>query len=81
MEKQFLKLSSSEFDDLDASLNDICEENEKFPANALFFLTNALQSSSNIIKTCKMILREHKFPKDINLICGLNMHYNLYHVE
>ena len=77
MEHYFLSLTKTEFEEFDTSLDAICEENEKYPGNALFFLTNALQSSHNVIATCWDIIREKEFPKDINCFCGCNMHFTL----
>jgi len=77
MEKYFLNLTQIEFEEMDASLDAICEENEKFPANALFFLTNALKCSYNLIALSSEVIRTKKFPKDTNCICGINMHYDL----
>lgn len=77
MEKYFLNLNRIEFEELDASLDDICEENEKHPANALFFLTNSLKSSHNMIALCTEIIHTKQFPKNTNSICGCNMHFDL----
>lgn len=77
MEKYFLNLTRVEFEELDVSLDAICEENEKHPANALFFLTNSLKSSHNLIVLCSDIIVTKQFPKDVNYICGCNMYFNL----
>ena len=76
MEK-FLNLTEEQFQDLDKRTDAICEENEKFPGNALFFLVNAHKSSSKIILMCKSIILYRKFSKDHELLCGLNMHFDL----
>lgn len=77
MEKYFLNLTKTEFEELDISLDDICEENEKFPGNALYYLTNALMSSHNIIAVCTEIIKTKQFPEDINCFCGCNMYFTL----
>ena len=74
---KFLNLTDEQYQDLDNITDAICEENEKFPGNALFFLVNAHKSSSMIVTMCERIIRFKKFSKDHDLLCGLNMHFDL----
>lgn len=77
MSNYFLNLDQTEFEELEGSLNAICEENKEYPGNALFFLTNALKSSGNLIALCDEIIATNKFKEDHNFICGCSLHFTL----
>jgi len=79
MEK-FLNLTDEQFQDLDESTDAICEENEKFPGNALFFLINAYMSTHNNVMMCEKVLANKKFSKDHDLFCGLNLYFDLVNI-
>ena len=65
---KFLNLNDEQFQELDESTESICEENEKYPGNALFFLTSILKSAQNMIDLCTDILKTKQFHKDYNYL-------------
>ena len=74
---KFLNLNDEQFQELDESTESICEENEKYPGNALFFLTCVLESAHNMIRLCNEIIKTEKLHADHNYLCGKCMYLTL----
>ena len=65
-----LQLSNEEFEELDISCDAICEENEKYRSNELFFLTVSLESAQSMIDLCNKIISDRKLDPNHNYLCG-----------
>jgi len=75
MNKFKVTISDEQAEEWAHNLMAIAEDNEKHERSALYYLVSAAECSYNIIKMSEKVLKENKYPEDINCFCGCNLYF------
>ena len=75
MNKFKVNISDEQAEEWAHNLLAIAKDNEKHGRSALYYLVSASECSYNIVKMGEKILKENKYPSDINCFCGCNLYF------